>query len=542
MTTLKQFEEWLASPENEHLEFKEAKENFHFGNLIKYSVALTNEGGGKLILGVTNKIPRRVVGSNAFENLERTKAGLAERLHMRVDAEELSHPNGRVVIFHAPPRPIGMPIQFEGAYWMRVGEDLVPMTQDQLKRIFAEAQPDFSAEICIDSATSDLELSAISRFRALWYRKSGNENLRNVSDEQLLHDAELIVGDNITYAALVLLGSKRALGRHLAQAEVVFEYRSNEASIPFQQRIEYRQGFFLFFDELWEIVNLRNDLQHFQHGPFIYDIPTFNEDVVREALLNAVSHRDYRLGGSVFVRQFPTKLEIVSPGGLPEGITPENILYQQYPRNRRIAENLVRCGLVERSGQGYDKIITQSIREAKPLPDLSGTDAHQVYLTLHGTVKDPAFLRFLENVSIEAQRSFSVEDFLILDIIHSGQNIPQRLIHRLHFLLDAGMIESVRKGRATQYILAKKFYALTGKKGVYTRRRGLDRAQNKALILQHIQHHGGGTLQEFQQVLPALSPAQIRVLLRELKGSGDIYFDGNNPAHGLWRNSQRDFL
>src|SRR5437660_133874 len=112
MTTLKQFEEWLANPENEHLEFKEAKENFHFGSLIKYSVALANEGGGRLILGVTNKIPRRVVGSKAFENLERTKAGLAERLHLRVGVEELRHPNGRVIIFHAPAHPIGMPIQY----------------------------------------------------------------------------------------------------------------------------------------------------------------------------------------------------------------------------------------------------------------------------------------------------------------------------------------------------------------------------------------------------------------------------------------------
>ena len=76
-------------------------------------------------------------------------------------------------------------------------------------------------------------------------------------------------------------------------------------------------------------------------------------------LLNAVSHRDYRHPGSVFVRQFPRHIEIVSPGGFPPGITPENILDHQFPRNRRIAETFARCGLVERSGQGADRIVEE---------------------------------------------------------------------------------------------------------------------------------------------------------------------------------------
>ena len=70
----------------------------------------------------------------------------------------------------------------------------------------------------------------------------------------------------------------------------------------------------------------------------MHAVSTFSEIAVREALLNAVSHRDYRHPGSVFVRQFSRRIEIVSPGGFPPGITPDNILDQQLPRNRRIAE------------------------------------------------------------------------------------------------------------------------------------------------------------------------------------------------------------
>src|SRR5699024_5181143 len=111
----------------------------------------------------------------------------------------------------------------------------------------------------------------------------------------------------------------------------------------------FREGFFNFYDELWRQINLRNDNQDFQEGLFVTPIATFSERPVREAILNAVSHRDYQLGGSVFIRQYPRRLEIDSPGGFPLGINVDNIIDRQNPRNRRVAEIFGRCGLVERS-------------------------------------------------------------------------------------------------------------------------------------------------------------------------------------------------
>jgi hypothetical protein len=81
--TVAQLAEWLRGKENEHLEFKEARNNFHFDKLVKYCAALANDGGGVIILGVTDRPPRRVVGSSAFPELERTKAGLIDRCRGR---------------------------------------------------------------------------------------------------------------------------------------------------------------------------------------------------------------------------------------------------------------------------------------------------------------------------------------------------------------------------------------------------------------------------------------------------------------------------
>ena len=239
----------------------------------------------------------------------------------------------------------------------------------------------------------------------MWMRKSGNGALKNVSDTKLLRDIEVIVDKGVTYAALILFGKRQALRKFLAQAEVVFEYRSSNITGPAQQRIEYTQGFFSFDNELWEKINLRNDLQHFQDGLFIWDIPTFNEKAIREAILNAVSHRDYR-EGSIWIKQFPRKIIIASPDGFPSGISPSNMLWKQQPRNRRIADVFNKCGLVERAGQGADRIFEESIRQGKPLPDFAHTDEHEVVLTLDGQIQDENFLRFLEKIGQEQMASF----------------------------------------------------------------------------------------------------------------------------------------
>jgi ATP-dependent DNA helicase RecG len=527
--------EILSAKEGENLEFKSAKEAFNFGKLAEYCAALANEGGGKFVLGVTDSRPRRVVGSQAFKQPERTRAGLIEQLHINIDFSEVNHPDGRVLIFHVPSRPIGYPVKYKGIYWERQGDSLVAMSEARLRTIFAESGHDFSSDICASATMDDLDIEAIENFRMRWMKKSGNQSLANLSREQLLSDAEALVDVSLTHAALILFGTRKALGRHLSQAEVIFEYRTSDSSGPAQQRKEFRQGFFSFYDELWDLINLRNNVQHFQSGLFVFDVPTFSERVVREAVLNAVTHRDYQLGGSVFIRQYPYRLTLESPGGFPLGITEANILDRQLPRNRRIADIFSKCGLVERSGQGMNLMFELSIREGKPTPDFKGTDQYQVVLNLNGSIQDSRFLQFLEEVGRETLELFSTADFLLLDYVHKGHAIPDSLQNRLKTLVEKGIIERFGHGRGVKYILSQRYYKMTHERGAYTRKKGLDRETNKTLLLKHIEENkeSGSRLNELMQVLPALSNDQVKKLVGELKKEDKIYNVGATRA-ALW--------
>ncbi|MCG2778379.1 MAG: putative DNA binding domain-containing protein [Desulfobacterales bacterium] len=541
--TVNQLERIMTSKEGESLEFKEAKNTYDFEKLVKYCAALANEGGGKVVLGVTDNRPRCVVGSQAFKQPERTRASLIERLHLNIDFSVVNHPDGRVLIFHVPEHPIGNPIKYKGIYWHRQGDSLIAMSEDRLRGIFAEAGHDFSADICSAASMDDLDREAIENFRNRWMDKSRSSSLTTLSPEQLLNDAEALIDGNLTYASLILFGTRKAMGRHLAQAEVVFEYRASDASGSAQQRVEFRQGFFSFYDELWNLINLRNDIQHFQSGLFVLDIPTFSERVVREAVLNAISHRDYQLGGNIFVRQYPRRLVLESPGGFPLGINEQNILDRQLPRNRRIADIFAKCGLVERSGQGMNLMFELSIKESKSTPDFTGTDQYQVVLTLNGEVRDPRFLQFLEKVGRETLELFSTSDFLLLDHIHRERRVPDQLQNRLQSLLEKGVVERFGRGRGVKYILSRRYYKMVDEKGAYTRKKGLDRETNKALLLKHIKENrgSGSRFSELTQVLPALSNDQVKKLVAELKKEGGIYNIGATRA-ALWYPKSRDLI
>ena len=529
----------LEAKEGEGVQFKEAKNHFGFDKALQCCCALSNCGGGKLVFGITDKRPRQVVGSRAFDQPERIRKGLMEKLRVMVDFQLYDDNGKRVLVFEVVGRPLGLPVQVEGVAWWYEGVSLVPMPEEIRRRSYSEAGFDFSGSICPGATLEDLDKTALDEFRQKWAEKSGNNRIKNYSLEQLLRDSEVITDEGVTYAALVLFGSHSALIKYLPQAEIVFEYRSSEASGPASQREEFQMGFFSCYNRLWELINLRNDKQHYQEGFFIYDIPTFNESVVREAILNAVSHRNYQMGGSVFIRQYRDRLVVESPGGLPNGITIENILDRQSPRNRRIASILALCGLVERSGQGMNLMYEWSIKEAKQLPDFTGTDSDFVKLTLHGLVLDEKMLSLINRIGSERMGSFATEDFLVINALYHEESVSPKYRASLRKLEELGVVEHIGRSK---YVLARSLYAAAGKSGIHTRMVGLDRDTNKELLLKHIRQNGnnGTPFRELQQVLPGQSRNQLQVLLRELHREGRVYCAGKTRGARWFERSENN--
>lgn len=407
----------LLKESEDHIEFKEAKHNFNWDGgahkdpkerrhcILGYVAALANEKGGKLVFGMKDHRPHEVVGST-FEqgNLGALEDAIYEKMQIRVPITEEFEPSKdapnrkRVIIFNVPSRPIGKMLKFEGVPLMRTGESLREMSDAEMYKILSEQEPDFSAKPCEGLTMDDLDTEAIKVMKQRYAEKNDNAGFEGIPDEQALKDLDLLVEGKLNYAALVLLGKTKAIRKYMPQNNVVIEYRNDPASIQYDDRLEIQQPLFLAVDSIWSYINQPrlNPQVHISENAYIFDIKLFNKETIREAVLNAIAHRSMIVQNDVVIKQSPTELTITNAGGFPIGVDKSNVLtVNSTPRSKRLAEVLQKTGLVEKSGQGVDKMFTNCIMEAKPLPDFSATDNYQVSLTFRTEIRDVPFLVYI---------------------------------------------------------------------------------------------------------------------------------------------------
>ena len=534
-TTIEEFNKWLQRPEGLSLEFKTSENSFSATkDLPDYSAALSNEGGGKLILGVNPN--RIIIGTRAYKDTHnKLSHDLLQKLKIRIDVEELHHPEGRVLIFHIPAHPIGQPIKSTGNYTypMRAGESLVEMDNATLRRILNETETDFSSQIVMDFSLEDVDEQAIDNFKKLWAKKAQRDDYLSYSNEKTLRAIGLLSEKGLNYASLILFGKKEKIDEFAAGSEIIFEWRQDSKKIPHDYRKNWREPFFKIYNEIWETINARNIRFPFQEGLFQREIYAFSEKPVREALLNAVAHRDYTINSrSVFIKASPEQFIVETPGGLPYGITIENILRKTYWRNRRIAETFEKAGLVERSGQGMDDIFENTIKEGKGLPDFPASDDFSFRLRIPAQVKDKNFILFIENITREKQITLSFDEIYELEKIREKQPVTD-VEYKKKFLV-IGIIERVGKTSGAKYILSHNYYTYEAKPGAYTRIRGITREHKKELVLEHIRREGAGVKKDFTDAFPDLKISDISNLLQELKNEGKIERVGSDRG-GYWR-------
>ena len=174
-------------------------------------------------------------------------------------------------------------------------------------------------------------------------------------------------------------------------------------------------------------------------------------------------------------------------------------------------------------------IYETSVKEAKPLPDFTGTDDTFVSLTLNGLVIDKQMLSVINRIGNDRLDTRTTTDFLTINALYHDTPLDSHMQDRLKHLTEMGIVEHIGRSK---YVLFRSLYSAVGKSGVHTRIVGLDRETNKELLLKHMREKGpeGAPLKELQQVLPGHNRSQIQVLLRELRNENRAYFRGNTSA------------
>jgi ATP-dependent DNA helicase RecG len=385
-TTPAQIDLWRSvSSEHQRLEFKEAKTQFDNRKLYEYCVALANEGGGHLLLGVSNKPPRPVVGTAAFNDPVAMAEKLFEAIGFRVDIEPVAHPEGRVLVFHIPSRPRGTAYHLDGKYLMRAGEALVPMSEDQLRRIFAEGGPDWLEEhtkqaLDAQQVVELLDTQTFFELIKLPYPTERSGVLDRLAEERLIDSADGSFA--IRRIGALLLAKKLSDFEELARkAPRVVVY-------PGTSKIETRldqvgtKGYAVGFQGLIRFIMGQLPQNEVIEDALRKEVKLVPEVAIRELVANALIHQDLAMTGvSVMVEIYANRVEISNPG---EPVVPVARFIDGYQsRNERVADLMRRMGICEEKSSGIDKVVGAAEVYQLPAPDFR-TGLRRTIATIFG--------------------------------------------------------------------------------------------------------------------------------------------------------------
>jgi ATP-dependent DNA helicase RecG len=568
--------ESIAGGEALSREFKSEKKRFPDGRfeqkqlsdneICEEVVAMANWEGGTVLIGVeddgtvTGAVPRH--GHTTNTTKLQTMIFNKTIPHTDTSVAVVDHSDGQVIVIEVEPCG-GTCATSAGKATKRVmGGDGQPATvpfypHEQVSRRTDLGLMDYSAQVLQAADFDSLDPLEFERVRQTIARLRGDQKLLELDDRELAQAMRLVetrAGDLVpNIAGILLLGRQQVLSSLLPTHEVRFQVLDSAGNVNTNE--VFHGPLLAAFDEVAARFAARNEEQEVLVGALRLRmaIPDYSPDGFREALTNAVVHRDYSQLGTVYVQWQPDHLLITNPGGFPEGISVENILvHEPKPRNPRLADAFRRIGLVEQTGRGVDRIFMEQLRYGRPAPDYTRTDIHGVRLVLHGGQPSLEFAAVVHEEDQRGQRGslLPLDELMVLNelflkrridsttagiLIQKGGAEGHSILERLH---ERGLVEPRGETRGRIYHMSASLYERLGIPEAYVRTRGFDRIQQRQMVLTSLDAAPDGriTNKEVVQLCRLTSPQAYR-LLRDMCEKGDL--EAHKKGRGAYYTRKR---
>lgn len=520
--------------EHQRLDFKEAPTDVKhcLRMLADAAVCFANADGGDIVLGVRDGAAGTdaLIGVEPVLSVDLLQRGIYDRSRPQLTCivEEISRAGKRLVVISVP-RAVAPHSNSSGTATRRLGTTCLPFTPDQQREVqIARGQIDYSSQDT-DASIGDLSPIEFDRMRRL-LRLTEKASLADLSEERLLEALRLVGSDGrIKVAGLVLLGTEEALGRLLPAYGYSYQYRRTQGTEA-EARIRGRRPMLDAVDLLMDaaVARVRVHPLNLAGGVQLrlVDYPT---DALRELVVNAFIHRSYEAPGTVDIEHTDDRLEVMSPGGLVAGVTPENILsYPSTPRNRLLTEIVEMLQVAERTGQGVDRAYRAMLRNGKEPPRFDD-EVVLVRAALSGGAGNDYFARFVANLPesfardvdvllafswLRAKRALTAPD--LARAIQRSVSDAQRVLAELaaeHFIEPSA--RSARR-EFPIYRLRSETIASMSRALAYGHADATDRDQK---VIDHVREYGFVTNRTMQRLFDT-SISNARNMIAELRNRG----------------------
>lgn len=519
MIDLQKLQELIILGESLEREFKSDRRQISDNEIYEEVVALANTSGGVLLIGVeddgtvTGARPRH---GNITEPMKLQSAIFNNTVpNINTQISVLSHPDGTVLAIEVTSYPEPCATAKGKSIHRIVGPDGRPQTvpfypRDQRSRRVDLGLLDFSAQVMDGVTFEDLDPLEFERLRQSIVSLRGDRALLNLSDKEIAKALRLVESRSgrliPNIAGLLLLGKSEILSEIIPTHAVYFQVLDSQGNVKVNDT--FRWPLLRILEEAESRFAARNEEKEITVGLFRLPVPDYAPDGYREAINNAVLHRDYTRLGGVYIQWHQDHLLITNPGGFPPGITINNILvHEPKPRNPRLADAFKRVGLIEQTGRGVDRIYMGQLRYGRPAPDYTRSDADGVRVVLRGGEASLEFAAFVYEQE-RAGKPLMLDELLTLNHLFFERRVDSEAVGRLiqkgtkeghavlERLVERGLIEPKGEKRGRVYHLAARLYARFGDPSGYIRTRGFEPIQQEQMILQYIDVHGKITRSE----------------------------------------------
>lgn len=520
-----------------------------WSELAKDCIAFANAMGGRLLLGIEDEQDQPPAGQLIPADLPDTiRRKIAERtVNVSVLPDVVTAPSGGQYIELHIPRALAVASTTDGRYFLRVADQSKPVTGDDVMRLASER----SALPWETQTTLHIprgEVDATKRDRLLQALRASDRvkaSVKEKTDEELLDHYQLAQGQTLTNLGVLCLGRQHHRAQ-LTTAPVIQFIKYDEHNQKVNKLVwdDHMQSPMELIEAVWlEVPDFR---EHYElpDGLYRQNVPAFDEIVVRELLVNALVHRPYTQRGDIFLNLHPDRLEIVNPGPLPLGVTPQNVLHTTVRRNEHLARLFHDLKLMEREGSGFDKIFEVLLSQGRPAPELIETH-DRVQVTVRRRILKPEVIDFIAKADQTYQ--LTQRERIALGLLAQHDALTARELATtlelssvealrpwLKRLLDWDLVQSAGRTQATRYFVAPGLLRNLNFTGETTLKR-IEPHRLAALVLEDLQRYPESAISDIRQRIGGeIHPKQVKRALEELIERGAVRFEGNNRWRRYW--------
>lgn len=436
---IKKLKALIKKGESEVLEFKKST-GLLDGAMKTVCAFLNSEAGGTVLIGVTDD--GKIIGQEVTDEVRKKIAIELNKIdpYVKIDVTyTLITDNLYVIAFNIEPGPEA-PYYYDGRSFMRNQSTTQRLTQEASWYLFHKKRP----AIWERKVVSDCTIDALdkNRIREVVQTATAAGRLSGVSTRtsitQILTKLNLMIDDQLTNAAVILFyAGKRE--QHFKTLLQLARFNGIDKRSFLDNKAFYGNAFELYEKAMEFFGNHLPIAGKIEAGnPYRVDTPALPYEVLREAVANAICHRDYSMHGqSIMLAIYDDRIEIDNPGGLPPGITVEQLkkVHRSVPRNELIAEVFFKCKLIERWGRGTMDMINFCKKAGAPAPKFEDRGG---FFSVTLRFKEP--IRYAQSVH-EVQQDLTLRQKEILAILQQSPLKMSQIVAQMSVKLADRMMQ-----------------------------------------------------------------------------------------------------